>query len=507
MRILGLAFVLLGAFLSFARAQPVASDPGDYLLRAVKAVVDSGRAYDPGTVAPLLHMSFTETSHGVMGANGGGECPGGGHRIDDGYAVTGNNWFHSLPTGQQHMIIQVPFLSDIPIPPNAPPSYGKQTETVLGDPGIGYSSIGVLRCANVNQNSLYVSLTFNNIPSYACISEAQIKAVFPEGSSPAFAPGPFERKPDFVYSNAGTSVQFEMTLYPGVPDPHHQPVCLMDISIGSRFQYGPKIGPDLSFTPPVPFDTGTAFSSASNRTPQPDSGVYLLRAVKFVADSGRIDDPEIVSKMLHLSLSAGDYGNTIDLSCSTQPRGQSYVSLDYLMTGQTWFHPLPTGKRVLVKGFPNIFAVKLADIPIGDPAFSYNVGGQVGCTKSSADGIGALIIFDDIPPYACISTAQIKAIFPSAHPRTIGPRLYWGDLGYSNDGADLQYTDDNANVDFTMTSSARPGVPANQPECLKTIGIDAFYPFGGSHRLRIENWIIDDEQGSLHPSSDELPTF
>jgi hypothetical protein len=178
-----------------------------------------------------------------------------------------------------------------------------------------------------------------------------------------------------------------MTLHPGVTDPYHQPVCLMDMSIGGRFQYGPKISPDLGFTPPVPSNTGTAFSSASNQTPQPAPGAYLLRAVKFVTDSGRVDDPVIVASLLHLSLSAGNYSNAIDLSCSTEPRGQSYVSLEYLTTGQTWFHPLPTGKRVLVKGFPNIFSIKLADIPIGDPAFSYNVGGQVGCTKSSADGI------------------------------------------------------------------------------------------------------------------------
>jgi len=445
--------------------------PGDYLLRAARAVVDSGRVDDPATVASLLHLSIAETRHSVWG-----ECPAGGDRIDDNYAITGSNWFHPLPTGDQHMIIQVPFqMGDLPPPPNPPPSYGKQTETVLGDPNIGYSSVGTLRCHDLNQNQLYVSLTFNNIPAYACISEAQIKAVFPEAAPPAPFFDPFGRKPDFVFSNAGTSVRFEMTLYPGVADPHHQPVCLMDMSINGGFQYGPLHRFDVSFTPPVVSEAGV-ISPRTSQTPPTDPGTYLLHVVKVVTDGGRVDDPAVVANLLHASLTPIDYENDGVISCPTKPAMQGHVYLDYLITGNTWFHALPTGKRVLVKGFSTMSAVKLTNLPIGDPTLSYNIAGQVACTKSSSDGVSAQITFDNIPPYACISTAQIKSFFPSAYHPTGLPKWAIADLRYSN--AD-------SNVDFTMTTSTYPGAPAHQPVCLKAINIGASYPWGGLHKLDV----------------------
>ena len=472
MRIFGLAFVLLGAFLSFATAQTPPTDPGDYLLHAVKAVADSGRPDDPATVAALLNLPFSETSHSVWGG-----CPAGGDRIDDNYAVTGSNWFHPLPTGEPHMIIQIPFqVGDVPIRGPLPPSWGKPIQTVLGDPDIGYSSTGTLRCADLNQNQLFVSLTFNNIPAYACISEAQIKAAFPEAGPPPPNPYPFHPPPpEFVYSNAGTLVQFQMTLYPGVPDPHHQPVCLMGMSINGRFQYGPLHKFDVSFTPPVASAAGV-ISPRARQTPLTNPGTYLLRVVKTMTDGGRADDPAIVADLLHASLTPINYENDTVTSCPITHVMQGHVSLDYLITGNTWFHALPTGKRVLVKGFAATFAVKLTNIPIGDPTLSYNIRGQVACTKSSSDGVGAQITFDNIPPYACIDTAQIKSFFPNAYHPTNLPK--WAI-------ADLQYSNTDANVDFTMTTSTFPGAPAHQPVCLKAINISASYPWGGTHKLDV----------------------
>ena len=45
---------------------------------------------------------------------------------------------------------------------------GKQTEAPLGDPQFGYGTTGVLRCAQSNENKVFGSVNFNNIPAYAC---------------------------------------------------------------------------------------------------------------------------------------------------------------------------------------------------------------------------------------------------------------------------------------------------------------------------------------------------
>jgi hypothetical protein len=223
MRIFGLAFVLLGAFLSFSDAQTPPPDPGDYLLRTAKAVADSGQVDNPAAVSDLLHMTLTRSGHGVMGP-GPESCPAGGHRVDNNYAVVGNDWFHPLPTGKQHMLIQ--YRSRHP--------NGKQTEVALGNPQIDYGTLGLLGCATPSQNSIIGYIDFNNIPAYACISEAQIKAIFPNTLPlPPVTSGGWGD--DFDYLNADAQVSFQMTLQPGVTDPHHQPVCLMHMHIDGRY--------------------------------------------------------------------------------------------------------------------------------------------------------------------------------------------------------------------------------------------------------------------------------
>jgi hypothetical protein len=72
MKTFGLAFVLLAAFLSFARAQTPQADPGVDLLRTVKALADSGGASDPATIAAALHLSISEIDHSVSSGTGRG---------------------------------------------------------------------------------------------------------------------------------------------------------------------------------------------------------------------------------------------------------------------------------------------------------------------------------------------------------------------------------------------------------------------------------------------------
>ena len=175
--------------------------------------------------------------------------------------------------------------------------------------------------------------------------------------------------PDFEYSTPNTQVEFQMTLRPGVTDPHHQPVCLMNMHVGGRSQFGPLHKLDLSFTPPVASEAGVISPRASSQTLPTDPGTYLLHVVKAVTDSGRADDPATVANLLQVSLTPVNYENHGVISCPATPAMQGNVSLDYLITGNTWFHALPTGKRVLVKGFSTIFAVKLVNLPSAIPHF------------------------------------------------------------------------------------------------------------------------------------------
>lgn len=176
MRIFWLSFVLLGAFLSFAGAQTPPADPGDYLLHVAKSLADSGRLDDPDIAGSLLHMSVSRSSHYQGWWHN--SCPAGGYNFDDEYAVTGINWFHTLPTGTKNMRTFPPVVGDIAMPPT-PGNPGPFPYDIIGSPNFGYDVGVIYKCVGLGYGLISARIDFGNIPGYACISRKKIETIFP----------------------------------------------------------------------------------------------------------------------------------------------------------------------------------------------------------------------------------------------------------------------------------------------------------------------------------------
>jgi len=246
MRIFGLILVLLGTFVSFASAQNLSSDPGDYLLRAVRAVADSGRANDPAAVSAAMHLSFnnsgyTETASPLS-------CKPSARWKRNIYDVIGDNWFHQLPNGIRVLVFP-PFTY-----------MGGQNKLSLGSPTIEYSTLNFEGCnregypgLNSAQSSGYIEL--KNIPRYACITEEQIKAIFPSLITPSedlrSSNGiPLPRSPrtltyDRLYNVPDGQLDFVLVPVPNGNRPPNSSACLLDLLLSVNYPAGPLHKPQF----------------------------------------------------------------------------------------------------------------------------------------------------------------------------------------------------------------------------------------------------------------------
>jgi hypothetical protein len=445
------------------------------LLRTVKALADSGRAGDPAAVAATLHLSFFEKDHTVSNGPGWGGCPAGGSQAQQNYVASAN----SVPS---------------------------------------ITTVSKLRCDQPSQDEATTTTTIRGFPD-SCITQSQIQAMFPNlGAGDSFLNMGFEvgdLKSDFAYAIAGAEINFWLEPAPFMFDyeyvdlrfpgdykekphllaTHHPPVCLVAISLSSHSPLGQMNQHDFSYRPPTESWTGVITPTVSYRTPPADPGAFLLRSVKSLADSGRIDNPGIVADLLHVSLAPNNYANNVAVSCSVTPDFRNFVSIRYYMPDKNWFHALPTGKQVLRGGFAVVSgSVVFTGIPMGDPVFNYSISGEIDCNKATKGPV-ASISFGNIPAFACIRESQIEAIFPGAHPVPPGGGLPPG-YGFE-DAADLRYStaisvsDGNllvdAMVDFGMMSSGPGGLQPHQPNCLAGIDIHGLYHAGGVHKLDLGN--------------------
>jgi hypothetical protein len=241
MRLFWLVSLLPYAFLPFAEAQTPPADPGDYLLRAVKAVADSGQADNPVAVASLMNLSFTNSGYAEAVPN---SCKSAGQWKRNIYDVTSNDWFHPLPTGKQYLIR--PNLLYVPGP----------TKLKLDYPKIGYSTLNYEGCnvpsgLNSAQTSGY--LDFDNIPTYACINAAEVKAVFPSPQAASPSNGNLSRTPSLpqtfgpppsftfrrVYEISDVEVVFNFMRVVDDNSPHKMSECLLGIELLANYPIGP----------------------------------------------------------------------------------------------------------------------------------------------------------------------------------------------------------------------------------------------------------------------------
>ena len=223
-------------------------------------------------------------------------------------------------------------------------------------------------------------------------------------------------------------------------------------------------------TPPVAFDPAAP-------------GPKLLLLTKELADTGQLDDPAEVAGILHLPLTFSTHQESGPPSCTASSDQGQDSSDGYTTTGNSWFHALPSGTKLIIDQqqinfFP--FGPRPAGpryVPLGDPVFTYTITSNASCgSPSPRDGIGAEIVFDNIPAYACISDQLVRTIFPPG-PANELPRVIDGL------GPDIAYFHNDTQVYFSLTGPAgETPQSVKQLNCLRTISIGTFYKLGALHK-------------------------
>ena len=147
-------------------------DPGAFLLRSVKAVADSGREDNPGIVASLLHTSLVPKNYANHISGPYSVTPDDQSFVSINYDMADKNWFHELPTGQPVLKGGISHKPGVIVITAVPFGYGS--------PIFVYSINGNENSKDLSKSYSVASLSFLNIPAYACITEDQIKSVFPD---------------------------------------------------------------------------------------------------------------------------------------------------------------------------------------------------------------------------------------------------------------------------------------------------------------------------------------
>ena len=228
MRKFGLTLVLLSAFFSFAHAQT--PSPID-LLRMVKTLADSGRADDPNTIARTLHLSLIRSDHtdsvltDYAFSSSLLKCQPTGHWIIDHYRATGT--------------VGLVGLADITLE-----TVGFQRcSAPTWDGSSGFLGIG----------SYPTALQLGTTPAASCITEANIKAIFPPPPPPP-PPRPGHRP---IEESLGWGPPAELSYSPAphvnvgfmmadVPKPGGTfALCLSNIELIAHYPLGPLHKLDL----------------------------------------------------------------------------------------------------------------------------------------------------------------------------------------------------------------------------------------------------------------------
>lgn len=458
--------------------------PGPKLLLLAKQVADNGQSDQPVKVANILHLAFTLSTHEERGPASCSASPDQGQYSSDSYVITGDNWFHPLPTGKDLLIDE------------GPDPFGNP---VSGPPAFTYTVTSQRSCSTTGfRDGVSVDIVFDNIPAYACISGDEARAIF-SPSPGLMGPTGTAGAPvvDLGYAHEHTVVDFFSVfgfrwssdtafMQRESADPHNEPNCLERMEIGSFYPFSAQHVSDFSGKHPMPINIAIAPTAPNGPTPSTTPGDYLLERIKALADNARINDPTTASAILHMPfvLNNHDIGGTV--SCTKFPSGRLDVSDDYGTTGDGWFHALPTGKRLLFTTVGNRYVpsdksydpsdtnywdeigydvVGKTYVTLGTPSFDYSSGSHMGCTPSPKDRTDFGVTFDNIPPYACISAEQVKAVFGSPTP----PRS-----SVNGDPFQVKFTYSSAYawVGFSMATTPDGGhlsLASGQPICLKEI--------------------------------------
>jgi hypothetical protein len=459
------------------RVPPVAFDPaapGPKLLMLAKKLADNGQLDNLDSVAGILNLTLALDTHSESGPVSCAAVPPGdsGYNISDSYAITGNGWFHALPSGKTLLVNpeRNDWMPRSPGPGPTSPHY-----VPLGAPVFSYQVGSGMSCPTPSpRDGVGAGVAFNNIPAYACISDALVRTIFPPGPADELGRTIDGPGPDFAYFHKDTRVFFSLT-WPGreKSDPPNQPNCLLSISMGGHYPFGPLHKSDFNGKYPMPAKIAVPPKAANARMPSTTPGTYLLERVKALADNAQITDPVAASGTLHLPFVLNRYDVDETVSCAEFPGGWHRISENYDMANGGWFRALPTGKRLLFtspvydKDFYKI--IGHTTFPLDNPNFGYGTDVQAHCTPPS-ERIDFGITFANIPAYACISPQQIKVVFPGMHVPT----------GAEASGLrpDFSYISAHSWVQFFMATNpaavlTAPRLAPHQPNCLTLIQIYA----------------------------------
>ncbi len=259
----------------------------------------------------------------------------------------------------------------------------------------------------------------------------------------------------------------------------------------------------------------TFLSGVSAQTTPANPGTALLRAVKTVADSNRIDDPVTVGRILHLSFSLS--GQRVDALPTCTAHG-GWFENDYAVEGESRFHTLPSGISRMILPIDDGPAMAGLNVPgkvvqiTDEPEIGYETFHMEGCppgTRIPHAWLRAGISIVNIPPYSCISESDIKAVFgPKPGPATsfpepgmvaevhpdrtiefIGPRgppnkpgaVFLYNLSFPLPSPSLGITATREiGVSFWMTEQAGKPNHRDEPECLLMLEIESRIGWVGS---------------------------
>lgn len=460
------------------RVPAVAYDPaapGPKLLLMIKKLANNGQLDDPSSVASLLNLPLALSAHAESGPVSCAAVPQGdaGYDISDSYAITGKNWFHALPSGKNLLVN--PDRNDwMPIGPLGPRPAAPQY-VPLGAPIFSYQIKSGMSCPKPSpRDGIGAGIGFDNIPAYACISDALVRTIFPPGPADELGRTIDGPGPDFAYFHNDTRVFFSLT-WPGweKSDPPNQPDCLQSISLGSHYAFGSLHKSDFTGKYPMPAKIAVSPASPNARLPSTTPGDYLLQRVKALADTAQIIDPVTASAILHLPFALNSYDVDETMSCAEFPNGWNRISENYDMADGGWFHALPTGKKLLfispvyAKDYTTV--IGHTTFPLDNPSFSYGPSVQTSCTPPT-QRIDFGISFSNIPAYACTGVQQMQAVFPSLHIPS----------GAEASGMrpDFTYISSHSWVQFFLAKNpwavlTAPRLAPQQPNCLTLIQVYA----------------------------------
>ncbi len=217
MGFVGVGFALAGALSGCSLPPP--SRPDVRFIRDIQALADEGRLEDPRTVGRLLDVHLTPsnpiTLHGSTCI--GAETPEVNESESTSYVPSSEFWFQTRPEGQVIVV------------PNMLVGTVRQTGKLI----LSYSVLHNRMCYpgwKFINTEMEITIKFDNVPSFSCITEDRLHDIFPLAERAAIATD--GARPYFylgrVSEHTGVSVRFDYV---------YGAKCLISVTLSQDFRY------------------------------------------------------------------------------------------------------------------------------------------------------------------------------------------------------------------------------------------------------------------------------